>query len=89
MSIIDDLNAKLSALFYALTCFQAGHDVFQFCDHCVFLTKQYIFLCKDVARCNLPRKMCILGYVKGSEKNLQMLDLHALRSEIDEKIFKS
>ena len=65
MSIIDDLNAKLSALFYALTCFQAGHDVFQFCDPCVFLTKQ----CKDVARSNLPRGMCILEHAKRSEKN--------------------
>ena len=87
--ILCDLNAKLSALFYALTCFQAGREVFQFCDPCIFLTKQYIILCKDVARCNLPRGMCILEHAKRSGKNLRMFDLHALRSEIDEKIFKS
>ena len=76
---------KVECSLLCFNLFLAGHDVFQFCDPCVFLTKQ----CKDVARCNLPRGMCILEHAKRSEKNLRMFDLHALRSEIDEKIFKS
>ena len=85
--ILCDLNAKLSALFYTLPGLRAG-CVFQFCVPCV-LTMQYIIQCKDVARCNLPRGMCMLEHAKRSEKNIRMLDLHALRSEIDEKRFKS
>ena len=82
-------QCKVECSLLCFNLFLAGHDVFQFCDPCVFLTKQYIILCKDVARCNLPRGMCILEHAKRSGKNLRMFDLHALRSEIDEKIFKS